>query len=180
MLASHMHRTLADSGVNGRLILVYRTQQVRGSNPLCSSTKKAPRRVPFFCAGRRAHFPLTSCGRWISSPVHRVPAGLERLLSTRGSPVGSRAPRSEATSEPVPRLLPGASGAVRSANGRVDSPIHPQKPNQKSIWFGFCFSLIFKHYARLDVARLRAMPPPHRAQNAPKSPKSLLCLPVTA
>ena len=108
------------------------------------------------------------------------PQGLERLLSTRGSPVGSRAPRGEDTSEPVPRLLPGASGVVRSANGRVDSPIHPQKPNQKVICFGFCFVLIFNTYARLDIARSQAPPPSYRAQNAPKRPKSLLCLPVTA
>ena len=47
--------------------------------------------------------PLPCCGRWMSSPVHRAPAGRERLLSTRGSPVGSRAPRGEDTSEPVPR-----------------------------------------------------------------------------
>ena len=108
--------------------------------------------MPFLCAGRRAHFPLTSCGRWISSPVHRVPAGHERLLSTRGSPVGSRAPRGEDTSEPAPRLLPGASGTVRSANGRVATPINPQKPNQNTIWFGFCFALIFNNYARVGIA----------------------------
>ena len=81
-----------------------------------------------------------------------MPAGHERLLSTRGSPVGSRAPRGEDTSEPVPRLLPGASGAVRAANGRFATPILPQKPNQKTIWLGFCFALIFNSYARLDIA----------------------------
>ena len=113
------------------------------------------------------------CRRWISSPVYRVPAGQERLLSTRGSPVGSRAPRGEDTSEPVPRLQPGASGAVRSANGRVDSPIHPQKPNQKTIWFGFCFTLIFNTHARLGIARLQSPPPPRRVQNGSKRLKSL-------
>ena len=92
------------------------------------------------------------CGGWVSSPVHRVPAGHERLLSTRGSPVGSRAPRGEDTSEPVPRLLPGASGAVRAANGRFATPILPQKPNQKTIWFGFCFALIFNNHAHLGIA----------------------------
>ena len=88
---------------------------LRGSfHNYCRRAKKGTQTGAFFCAGRRAHFPLTSCGRWISSPVHRAPAGRERLLSTRGSPVGSRAPRGEDTSEPVPRLQPGASGAVRS------------------------------------------------------------------
>lgn len=130
---------------------LHRTQQVRGSNPLCS-IKKAPISGAFFMEQFRASHTPDRCGRWISSPVHRVPAGQERLLSTRGSPVGSRAPRGEDTSEPVPRLQPGASGAVRSANGRVDSPIHPQKPNQKTIWFGFCFASIFNIYARLGIA----------------------------
>ena len=102
-----------------------------------------PNRLRLFCVTTNGTFlPLTCCRRWISVPVYRVPAGHERLLSTRGSLVGSRAPRGEDTSEPVPRLLPGASGAVRAANGRFATPILPQKPNQKTIWFGFCFALI--------------------------------------
>ena len=64
--------------------------------------------------GTRASYPQTCCVRCMSSPVHRAPAGRERLLSTRGSPVGFRAPRGEDTSEPVPRPQPGASGVVRS------------------------------------------------------------------
>ena len=46
-----------------------------------------------------------------------------RGRSLRRSPLGSRAPRGEDTSEPVPRPLPGTSGAVRSANGRFATPI---------------------------------------------------------
>ena len=128
----------------------------------------------FFFHEHRGFEPLTCCDRWISSPVYRVPAGHERLLSTRGSPVGSRAPRGEDTSEPVPRLLPGASGAVRSANGRVDSPIHPQKPNQKTIWFGFCFALIFNTYARLGIARSQARHRPAGRKTPPKGQKAYL------
>lgn len=60
--------------------------------------------------GASRRFPPTCCGRWISSPVYREPAGQERLLSTRGSPVGSRAPRGEDTSEPVPRQRRGRVG----------------------------------------------------------------------
>ena len=49
--------------------------------------------------------------------VHELPGlpgapdkGRERLLSTRGSPVGFRAPRGEDTSEPVPRQRRGRAG----------------------------------------------------------------------
>ena len=97
-----------------------------------------------------------------------------RGRSLRRRPLGSRAPRGEDTSEPIPRPLPGASGAVRSANGRVDSPIHPQKPNQKTIWFGFCFALIFNTHAHLDIARSQALPPPRRAQKGTKRQKNYL------
>lgn len=144
---------------------LHRTQQVRGSNPLCS-IKKAPISGAFFYGAIPGLLPPAGCERWVSPPVHRLPAGHERLLSARGSPVGSRAPRGEDTSEP------GASEAVRSANGRVATPILPRKPNQKTIWFGFCFALIFNTYARLGIARLQAPPPPRRAQNGSKSPKA--------
>ncbi len=154
---------------------LHRTQQVRGSNPLCS-IKKAPISGAFFMEQFRGFSPPARCERWVSSPVHRVPAGHERLLSTRGSPVGSRAPRGEDTSEPIPRPLPGASGAVRSANGRVDSPIHPQKPNQKTIWFGFCFVLIFNTYARLGIAHKPAHRPAVR-KTAPKGQKAYYAYP---
>ena len=49
----------------------------------------------------------------------------------------------------------------------------PKKPNQKAIWFGFCFALIFNTYARLDIAHSQAPSPPRRAQNGPQRPKSL-------
>ena len=90
-----------------------------------------------------------------------------RGRSLRRSPLGSRAPRGEDSSEPVPRPLPGASGTVRSGNGRVDSPIHPQKPNQKTIWFGFCFVLIFNTYARLGIAGGFAKATPSQALARP-------------
>ena len=145
----------------------------------------APISGAFFMEQFRGFSHPARCERWVSSPVHRVPAGHERLLSTRGSPVGSRAPRGEDTSEPVPRPLPGASGAVRSANGRVATPILPQKPNQKAIWFGFCFALIFNTHARLGIAGgfAKAMPTlalashataPPDVKRPAKRPKSLL------
>ena len=52
--------------------------------------------------------------------------------------------------------------------GRLTHPAVLLLPNQKTIWFGFCFALIFNSYARL-----RARAPPRRAQKAPKRPKSL-------
>ena len=65
--------------------------------------------------------PLPCCGRCMSSPVHRAPAGPEAVVehtrkpglrgrSLRRSPLGSRAPRGEDTSEPVPRQRRGRVG----------------------------------------------------------------------
>ena len=51
---------------------------------------KRPRRYTHF--GRLFVWSITGlltpprCKRWVSSPVHRVPAGHKRLLSTRGNP----------------------------------------------------------------------------------------------
>ena len=108
---------MAYNGVLAQLVERFNgIEEVSGSNPLCS-IKKAPILGAYFMEQFRGFSHPARCRRWISSPVYRVTAGHERLLSTRGSPVGSRAPRGEDTSEPVPRLLPGASGAVRAANG---------------------------------------------------------------
>ena len=164
-------------------------------------------------------------------------------MSTRGSPVGSRAPRGEDTSEPVPRPCRGRVGpsgqltaallypigclfygaipgllslpvavsmpwftcriAGKVADGckatwtnaqrlprrgepprrsrwgggestarRIKRPrryTHPsKKPNQKTIWFGFCFPLIFNTHARLDIAGGYAKATPSLALASPR------------
>ena len=68
-------------------------------------------------------------------------------------------------------------GGGESTARRIKRPrryTHPsQKPNQKLIWFGFCFALIFNTHTRLGVARLQARAPPCRVQNGSKRSKSL-------
>ena len=81
--------------------------------------------------------------------------------------------------------LPGASGAVRSANGRVDSPIQSRKPNQKTIWFVFCFVLIFNTYTCLGIAgdfakatpTLALAKPRHRPAGRKTAPKAYYAYP---
>ena len=88
---------------------------------------KTEKRIP----GLLTPCPLREMGKLPGSPgARRARAVVEhtrkpglRGRSLRRSPLGSRAPRGEDTSEPIPRPLPGASGAVRSANGRVATPI---------------------------------------------------------
>ena len=96
--------------------------------------------------------PLPCCGRCMSSPVYRAARRARAVVEHTRKPGELPRPERRGHLRAGTPALPGVSGAVRSANGRVDSPIQSQKPNQKAIWFGFCFALIFNTYTSVGIA----------------------------
>ena len=132
--------------------------------------KKAPISGAFLHGAILGLLPLPRCGKYAmgshAAAQAKLPTAVRQLGQTRSVCPAGASRRGVADGA-------AASQQAVAYPGRLTHPADLLLPNQKTIWFGFCFPFIFNTHACVGIACLQALPPPRRTQNGPKRPKSL-------